>query len=154
PDSSLVYRGFTGPRNARSTWPHRAATRGRGEIMRELTRPRLPSRKAMLVASAVGLLGAAASLSAAAPSYTDWSTPVNLGPTINTTFNESGAALSEDGLSLYFNSNRPGGVGGPDIWVSQRDSVDDEWGAPVNLGPTINTTSAETVPAFSRDGHW
>ena len=57
-------------------------------------------------------------------------------------------------MSLYFDSDRPGGFGGNDIWVSQRESVDDAWGAPVNLGPTVNSASAETVPAFSRDGHW
>jgi hypothetical protein len=123
--------------------------------MSKFRRARVPSRKPMLgVLAAVCLLGAGASLSAAAPNYSDWSAPVNLGPTINTTFNENSAALSKDGLSLYFDSTRPGGFGSNDIWVSQRDSVDDDWGAPVNLGPTINTASAETVPAFSRDGHW
>src|SRR5262245_35113913 len=104
---------------------------------------------ALLVWVSVG-----AALTAAAPKYSDWSTPVNLGPTINTTSNDAGAALSKDGLSLYFQSNRPGGFGGNDIWVSQRASVDDDWGAPVNLGATINTAAGETVPAFSRDGHW
>ena len=116
-----------------------------------------PSRRVrmLLVAGAVALwVGVAAALTAAAPSYSDWSTPVNLGPTINTTFVDTSPTLSKDDLSLYFNSNRPGGFGGNDIWVSQRDSVDDDWGAPVNLGPTINTASGEAVPTFSRDGHW
>jgi Tol biopolymer transport system component len=109
----------------------------------------------LLVAGASFLwYGIAVALPAAAPNYSDWSAPVNLGPTINTSFNENGPALSKDGLSLYFNSNRPGGFGGNDIWVSQRDSVDDEWGEPVNLGPTINTTSNEANAALSRDGHW
>ena len=41
-----------------------------------------------------------------------------------------------------------------DIWVSQRESVDDGWGTPVNLGPTVNSASVDIFPAFSRDGHW
>ena len=45
-------------------------------------------------------------------------------------------------------------MGDTDIWVSQRASIDDPWGPPVNLGPTINTSFAETVPTFSRDQHW
>src|SRR5262245_37066212 len=97
-----------------------------------------PSRRfrMLLVAGAVALLvGVGAALTAAAPNYSDWSTPVNLGPTINTAAGEGGAALSKDGLSLYFESNRPGGFGGGgDIWVSQRESVDGDWGAPVNVG--------------------
>jgi Tol biopolymer transport system component len=62
-------------------------------------------------------------------------------------------AISKDGLSLYFASNRLGGVGGEDIYVSQRETRDGEWGPAVNLGPIINTTANERVPAFSRDGH-
>jgi hypothetical protein len=79
---------------------------------------------------------------------------VNLGPTINTSSSDNGPAFSKDGLSLYFGSSRPGGFGLMDIWVSQRDSVNDDCGAPVNLGPTINTASGDLLPALSRDGHW
>jgi len=57
--------------------------------------------------------------SAASP-FSEWSEPENLGSTINTTFNEQGPTLSNDELSLYFGSDRPGGIGGFDIWVSQR----------------------------------
>lgn len=110
-------------------------------------------RLGFLVLGGVIAFGASP-LSAAGPTYTPWSMPVSLGPTINSTATDSGPALSKDGLSLYFYSNRPGGFGGNDIWVSQRDSTDDAWGAPVNLGPTINTTGSEIVPAFSRDSHW
>jgi hypothetical protein len=77
-----------------------------------------------------------------------------LGPVVNSASTEQGPALSADGLSLYFYSGRPGGVGSDDIWVSQRASVNDAWGAPVNLGSTINSTSRDFVPAFSADGHW
>ncbi len=91
---------------------------------------------------------------AGGPRYSDWSTPVNLGPVINTAFNDQHPALSKDALSLYFTSNRPGGFGADDLWVSQRASADDPWGAPQNLGAIINTGAVEFAPAFSRDGHW
>ncbi len=86
--------------------------------------------------------------------FTDWSTPVNLGSPVNTPgFSTFSPTLSRDGLSLYFNSDRPGGFGGQDIWVSQRASQEDPWGEPVNLGPTINTASNEDGCFFSRDAH-
>ena len=85
------------------------------------------------------LLALGASRLLAAPEFSEWSPPVNLGPTVNTGFIDAGPALSKDGLSLYFNSSRPGGFGGNDIWVSRRASREDAWGAPVNVGPTINT---------------
>ena len=92
--------------------------------------------------------------SAQAQKYSDWSAPVNLGPVINSTSADQQPAISKDGLSLYFTSNRPGGLGGPfDMYVSQRASVDDPWGSPVNLGPTVNTAFDEGNPALSRDGH-
>ena len=88
----------------------------------------------------------------AAPRFSEWSPPVNLGP-VNSGSNDAGPALSRDGLSLYFQSNRTGGFGANDIWVTQRDSREVAWGVPVNLGPTINTASNEDAPSFSRDGH-
>lgn len=100
------------------------------------------------------LLALAASLPQAAPRFSEWSPPVNLGSSINSTFNDAGPALSKDGLSLYFSSNRPGGMGLNDIWVSQRASREDPWGEPVNLGPTVNTSFNDDAPSFSRDGHF
>ena len=88
-----------------------------------------------------------------------WSAPVNLGATINTTFNEQGPTLSNDGLSLYFGSDRPlGGAGSFDLWVSRRDCADTSdptcaWQPPENLGPTVNTAASETGPSLSVDGH-
>jgi hypothetical protein len=94
-----------------------------------------------------------------------WSTPVNLGRVVNTGFNDNHPAISKDGLSLYITSNRPGGVndktftGFPEIWVSQRASLDADWGPPVNLDafnrtPVINVVGYGTaVPSFSADGH-
>lgn len=90
----------------------------------------------------------------AAPSYTAWSVPENLGPVVNSPYDDLGPGLSKDRLSLYFSSNRPGGIGGMDIWVTVRASEDAPWQAPVNLGPAVNTSTYEAVPSLSRDGHW
>ena len=89
-----------------------------------------------------------------AQKYSDWSSPVNLGTVINSTASDQQPAISKNGLSLYFTSNRTGGLGGFDMQVSQRASVDDPWGSPVNLGPTLNTAFNEGNPAFSRDEHF
>lgn len=82
-----------------------------------------------------------------------WSEPVNLGPIINTDATEFQASLSPDELSLYFASNRTGGQGGNDLWVARRRSRRAPWGAPVNLGTVINTSSAENAPTFTPGGH-
>jgi hypothetical protein len=86
--------------------------------------------------------------------FSDWSEPVNLGPVVNSEDEDTHPAISANGLSLYITSTRPGGFGAVDIWVSQRASVDDEWGAPQNLGPAINTESNDGAPNLSPDGHW
>lgn len=83
-----------------------------------------------------------------------WSAATNLGPTINSSAADFGPGLSPDGNSLYFTSNRAGGFGLSDLWVSQRANRNAPWGAPVNLGPTVNSTRMDAVPSFSRDGHW
>jgi Tol biopolymer transport system component len=89
-----------------------------------------------------------------AQKYSSWSPPANLGPAINSPFLDGNPAISKDGLTLYFASNRPGGVGGNDIWVAHRDSLDSPWSsAPLNLR-SINTISNEVAPALSRDEHY
>jgi hypothetical protein len=85
--------------------------------------------------------------------FSAWSAPINLGPIVNTTALEGCPALSRDGLSLYFASNRAGGEGNLDLYVSHRESLIDPWGAAVNLGSNINTTSNDFCPALSTDGH-
>jgi hypothetical protein len=97
----------------------------------------------------------AAKASDVAAHFSEWSAPVNLGATVNSPFVDNLAELSKDGLSLYFTSNRPvGGSGGLDLWVSRRASVDDSWGPPVNLGPTVNSSENDAGPNMSRDGHY
>ena len=89
----------------------------------------------------------------ASAEYSQWSAPVNLGSVVNSTANDLAAEMSKDGLSLYFASNRAGGFGANDIYVSRRATVDDPWGTPVNLGPVINTAFGDAGPHLSRDGH-
>jgi Tol biopolymer transport system component len=82
----------------------------------------------------------------------EWGTPTNLGPTVNTSASDSCPSISADGLSLFFMSNRPGGAGGNDVWVTTRAMKDDPWGAPVNLGSTVNGSSGDGCPSISADG--
>src|SRR5207249_6256786 len=73
-----------------------------------------------------------------------WSAPVHLGAVINSTAADQQPAISPDGLSLYFTSNRvAGSLGGFDMYVVQRASILDSWGPPMNLGPAVNTTFDE-----------
>lgn len=67
-------------------------------------------------------------------------------------------ALSQDGKTLYFTSDMPGGLGGKDLWYSTDNGTG--WGTPVNMGPTINTSGDEMFPSvvgdalyFSSTGH-
>jgi WD40 repeat protein len=85
--------------------------------------------------------------------WSAWSTPENLGPVINTADIEQHPTISRDGLSLYFASDRQGTMGALDIWVSHRESVDDPWGPPVNLGANINSAANDLAVAFSPNRH-
>ena len=85
--------------------------------------------------------------------FTDWSTPTNLGAAVNTSFSDAGPAVSKNGLSLYFNSVRPGGLGDADLYVSQRSSVGEPWGPPVNVS-VLNSAGIDQAPALSRDDHY
>ncbi len=78
--------------------------------------------------------------------------PVNLGPTVNSLYGELDPCLSADGLELYFHSNRPGGYGSHDLWVTRRPSLNDAWSMPTNLGRTVNSSSLDQCPYISSDG--
>jgi hypothetical protein len=114
----------------------------------------IPAIRAIGAVISFVLIVLATSQPAAEPKFSDWAAPNNLGPTVNSSANDFGPATSKDGLSLYFSSDRPGGFGSSDIWVSQRHSRNDPWGPPVNLGAVINTAAPEGPPSLSRDGHW
>jgi len=86
-----------------------------------------------------------------------WNNPTNLGPTVNSQCDEHGPYVSTDGLSLYFSeypdeSERPGGSGKSDIWVTTRKTIATPWGKPVNLGPTVNSPTWDESPSISSDG--
>ncbi|UCC97709.1 MAG: PD40 domain-containing protein [Phycisphaerales bacterium] len=80
-----------------------------------------------------------------------WGLAVNLGPTVNSSHWEQHPTLSSDGLTLIFESSRPGGHGGSDLWVTTRASTGDAWSNPTNIGPTVNTPYNEWWPRFSPD---
>lgn len=79
----------------------------------------------------------------------DWGKPFDLSPPINTPGWEAQPAISADGRTLYFVSNRKGGYGGYDIWKSTLTSKG--WGEPENLGPNINTAFDEQSPFIHAD---
>jgi len=76
----------------------------------------------------------------------------NVGPPVNTSYRDSGPCISADGLTLFFDSDRPGGSGESDIWVATRTTKSDPWGTPVNLGPIVNASSYDAYPSVSADG--
>ena len=67
--------------------------------------------------------------------------PANLGPTF-TSPGVDEPSISADGLELYFRSNRSGGSGNYDLWVTTRATKDDPWNEPANLGPMVNATTS------------
>jgi hypothetical protein len=71
---------------------------------------------------------------------------------LNTAAHEFMPNVRKDGLEIVFNSNRPGGFGGQDVYTASRDSVADAWSAPVNVGTHVNTAGNETRSSLSWDG--
>jgi len=80
-----------------------------------------------------------------------WSAPKKFPYPINTKSRETDASLSADGQTLFFTSDRKGGFGGLDIYVSRKLPTGD-WGIPQNLGPNINTPYDEEGPFIHADG--
>ena len=81
----------------------------------------------------------------------EWSPSVQLNNNINTSHWEGSASLSPDGMTLYFTSERPGGQGGKDIYLSRmRD--DGVWGEAENIGRAINTAHHDDAPFMHPDG--
>ena len=82
----------------------------------------------------------------------NWTKPIPLNKNINAPMSwETSAFLSNDGKQLYFSSNREGGLGNLDIYISEMDETGD-WGKANNLGPVINTAGKEDSPALDPDG--
>ena len=89
--------------------------------------------------SAIGELGA-------------WSAPINVGPPLNTAYNDMYATLTADGLTVYFTSDRPGGLGGEDLWVSRRESTEAPWETPENL-TVLNSPFNDSLSVFTTSGN-
>lgn len=81
---------------------------------------------------------------------TTWSKVTRLNKNVNTKYWESQAFISDDGTRLYFSSDRPGGFGGLDLYVSVKTNGD--WGPAVNMGPEINTQFNEDRPFLVNNG--
>ena len=81
-----------------------------------------------------------------------WGKLKKLNEHINTKYWEVNASESPDGSMLYFSSNRPGGVGRLDIYMSFR-RPDGDWGPAVNIGPEVNTIYDEDAPFITMDGN-
>jgi len=110
----------------------------------------MPRTIGALVAAALLLVGVTAV--AGAMSVATWSTAQKLDETsgnsseLNTSSLDGCPIQAPDGLSLYFASDRPGGRGGLDIWVSTRTATTAPWGAPVNLGEPVNSAADDFCP--------
>ncbi len=91
----------------------------------------------------------------------EWDAPINLGSSVNSPFWDSQPSLSNDGKTLYFSSDRPGGYGRKDLWMSEL-RANDNWTKAINLGKDVNTNTDEISPFihannktlfFASDGH-
>lgn len=96
----------------------------------------------------------------ALPAYSGWTAAQGIEhaapgahPAVNTEFLEGCPFVSRDGKMLLIASNRPGGLGGIDIWASARTSTGEPWGEPVNLGAPVNSEANDFCPTLGRDGH-
>lgn len=79
--------------------------------------------------------------------------PQTLGTPVNSLgFGDYSPDLSPDGLTLYFSSSRPGGLGEADLYVTTRESTEGPWEPPQNLGPNVNTPHFEGQPSMSANG--
>jgi serine/threonine protein kinase/Tol biopolymer transport system component len=81
-----------------------------------------------------------------------WGPPANLGAPVNGSYNDGSPSVSSDGLELYFGSDRPGGYGNGDLYVSRRATTSAPWGEAVNLGPVVNSPGSEGALVLSPDG--
>jgi outer membrane protein OmpA-like peptidoglycan-associated protein len=87
---------------------------------------------------------------------TTWSEPKSLGKKINLPgYDELTPYLAADGVTLYFSSNRPGGLGDNDIWMTKRlDNTWQKWSEPVNLGAPINTPDWDAFFTLDAGGEY
>jgi Tol biopolymer transport system component len=112
---------------------------------------RSPLRRALLLIAPAFVIAAAPVLATPAVEFGAWSEPINVGPPINTEYNDTYPILTADGLTIYFTSDRPG-LGGDDIWVSRRETTDSPWGEPENV-TVLNSTYNDSLSMLSTSGN-
>jgi outer membrane protein OmpA-like peptidoglycan-associated protein len=81
-----------------------------------------------------------------------WTEPKNLGPQINSPYDERSPFLAHDGRTLYFSSNHTGSMGGLDIYKSIFEDAKQMWQTPVNLGAGINSPADDAYFRLAADG--
>jgi hypothetical protein len=82
------------------------------------------------------------------PRGRSWPKPMNLVGINSNTTNEKTATINNEGDIIIFSSDREGGKGGYDLWISRK-LPDGNWGEPINLGPEINTTGDDCFAQFN-----
>lgn len=108
--------------------------------------------RAALIGGILAVILVLAAAAAAGPNFGGWAAAQKIDEIagnhadLNTASLDGCPISSPDGLSLYMASNRPGGLGGIDIWVAQRESRDAPWGAPENLGASVNSAANDFCP--------
>lgn len=80
-----------------------------------------------------------------------WSTPKNLGPTVNTPYDEDSPFIAVDNKTLYFSSNGEGSMGGFDVFMTKKDA-DGNWQEPINAGYPLNTPGDDIYYTTTMDG--
>lgn len=81
-----------------------------------------------------------------------WTAPINLGDTINTEYDDEAPFIAADGITLFFSSKGHEGMGGFDIFKSQKDTTNNKWSIPLNLQYPINSTDDDIYFSISSDG--
>jgi Tol biopolymer transport system component len=79
----------------------------------------------------------------------DWQNPVNLGSVINSGSNDWYPVVAQDGSFMIFVSERPGGYGQSDLWISRR--INNEWQPPKNMGSNVNTSAIDSAPYLAEN---
>ena len=77
--------------------------------------------------------------------------PASLVPELSSPGLEQHPSIRFDGLEMFFFSDRPGGFGAVDLWVSTRATILDVWSAPTNLGAIVNSAAGDFQPYIASD---